>query len=221
METAPSRGDGGDTTAHAVAAELAAEIMDGTLAPGTPLREVALAARFDVARNTLREALRILGGEGLVRQERNRGVRVTQLSEQDIGELFAIRELLEVSGVRAAGGRSRRELAPLRAAAQEFLRGFRERDRRLILDADRDFHGGFVAFLGLPRLSQYHARVIGELRVAMSVVYEGMRAAGEEHLEMHRLLVAGDLSACEALLRSHLETAAADVTMANRLRHAI
>src|SRR3954466_719258 len=64
--------------------------------------EAELAARFGVARHSLRAALRALASEGLVRVETNRGARVARLTGGGIGALYEVRAALEVEAARSA-----------------------------------------------------------------------------------------------------------------------
>jgi DNA-binding GntR family transcriptional regulator len=77
-----------------IADALAIEIIDEDYAPGSRLNEVEIAARWAVSRSPVREALRILEKRGLVVIAPQRGARVTLLSENEIKELFEIREVL-------------------------------------------------------------------------------------------------------------------------------
>jgi DNA-binding GntR family transcriptional regulator len=89
------------STAAAVLAEkLRAELLDGTLQPGTRLGEDALAERFAVGRYTVRSALRTLVTAGLLEHEVNRGARVTELSPARVDELYEYRTILEVGSLR-------------------------------------------------------------------------------------------------------------------------
>src|SRR3954451_20688147 len=74
---------------------LRAEIVGGAFAPGERLVEEQLTRRFGISRAPLREALRLLGQQGLVEHLPRRGVRVVQLSSRDIDELFSLRDVLE------------------------------------------------------------------------------------------------------------------------------
>jgi DNA-binding GntR family transcriptional regulator len=81
---------------------LRSEILSGALVPGDRLIEEQLTRRFGTSRAPLREALRLLGQQGLVDYLPRRGVRVAQLSPQDIDELFGLREVLERFAVQIA-----------------------------------------------------------------------------------------------------------------------
>src|SRR5438445_2952171 len=87
---------------------LSEAITSGALLPGTRLREAALARHFTISTTPVREALRRLDREGLVRLSPNRGAIVAEFDLREILDLFEIREVLECRAVRrAAGQRSR------------------------------------------------------------------------------------------------------------------
>lgn len=77
-----------------IADALAIEIIDERYAPGARLNEIEIAARWGVSRAPVREALRIVEKRGLVVITPQRGARVTQLSKDEVEELFEIREVL-------------------------------------------------------------------------------------------------------------------------------
>jgi DNA-binding GntR family transcriptional regulator len=81
---------------------LRSDILSGALVPGDRLVEEQLTRRFGTSRAPLREALRLLGQQGLVEHLPRRGVRVAQLSPQDVDELFSLREVLERFAVQIA-----------------------------------------------------------------------------------------------------------------------
>ena len=66
------------------------DIVSGVFSPGDPLVELALADRYNVSRTPIREALRKLQADGLVEQFA-RGYRVSQISPQDILDLYDVR----------------------------------------------------------------------------------------------------------------------------------
>lgn len=78
-----------------LAAALRERILSGDLPEGSLLRQEALAAEYQVSRIPVREALRLLEGEGLVELRIHRGAVVTVHSPEQIGELFDLRTLLE------------------------------------------------------------------------------------------------------------------------------
>jgi DNA-binding GntR family transcriptional regulator len=120
-------------------------ILDGRLAPGTRLVQEELAARYGTSRIPLREALRRLEGEGLVRTTHNRGAVVRPLSPKDVADLYDVRLALETLAVRRAAARLADLREPTgtgsRLAAQAASAG----DLPALFHLDRDFHASITA----------------------------------------------------------------------------
>ncbi len=70
-------------------------IMNGGFLPGERLLEEELAQRIGVSRTSIRDALRRLSAEGLVRTEANRGTFVAQFNSTELNEIFQLRAVLE------------------------------------------------------------------------------------------------------------------------------
>lgn len=111
-----------------IAARLAERILEGSLAPGERVREERLAAEFAVSRGPVREALRLLEKDGLVTIVPRRGAMVTNLSADEVREIFEIRAVL--NGLRdrsVAESEVRSEVLPLiEAEVAELARCARE-----------------------------------------------------------------------------------------------
>jgi DNA-binding GntR family transcriptional regulator len=85
---------------------LRTRIFEGYYAPGTRLIERDLASEFNVSRLPIREALRMLGQEGLLAERATRGSVVASLSEKEVEDLFDVRASLEVLACRLAAQRA-------------------------------------------------------------------------------------------------------------------
>ncbi len=79
-----------------IADDLRERILSGEMAEGEAIRQEALAEEYDVSRMPVREALKRLNAEGLIQWANNRGGTVTKHSLEEIGEIFDLRELIEV-----------------------------------------------------------------------------------------------------------------------------
>jgi len=90
----PSKWNASASTGERLAAELRIRIIAGVVSEGTVLSENKLAAEFEVSRSPIREALKILASENIIRLERM-GAVVRGLSEQDIKEIYDVRLLIE------------------------------------------------------------------------------------------------------------------------------
>ncbi|NJE66940.1 GntR family transcriptional regulator [Brevibacterium sp. LS14] len=91
---------------HAVGARIRSDIISGVLAPGTKLRETALAKQYAVSRIPVREALRSLEAEGLVESRPYVGSVVASSPIEDAEDLFEIRIVLESATARRAAKRA-------------------------------------------------------------------------------------------------------------------
>ena len=88
------------TLPEQIAEQISYAILRGDYRPGDPIREQDLANLFQVSRGPIREALRILEKDGVVRILPNRGAKVTQLSTREITEIFEIRAALSRLAMR-------------------------------------------------------------------------------------------------------------------------
>ena len=96
-------------------------ILNNSLPMNEPLVETALAEQFNVSRTPIRDALRRLEQDGLV-ERFGRGVRVRELSPEEILEIYEVRETLEASAARAAANRrTELDLTRLEAIHEEML----------------------------------------------------------------------------------------------------
>ncbi len=90
------------TVADRVADILREAIAKGSLKAGTPLRQDELATQFEFSRMPIRDALRQLEAEGIVSIHPTRGAFVARMDATEIGEIYAVRELLEIEALRLA-----------------------------------------------------------------------------------------------------------------------
>lgn len=186
-----------------LAAELERRILMGDLSPGTPLRESRLAEDLGLSRNTVREALRSLAPGGLVRHSPRRGFFVSQLSEDQVRDLYRAREVLELAAV-AEPIEVLRDLIPEFESAVTL---FDPDDALTGFDADHHFHTTLVSALGSDKLMAVFESLLGELRLVMTSTDLRMGASTqwlEEHEPMIEMIRTGDQPALARELREHL-----------------
>lgn len=201
------------STTDRVARALREMLFAGELSPGEPLREVTLADSFHVARSTVREALRGLTAEGLVTRAPNRGVTVTELSAQDIAEIFEARLVLESAGVRA--GAAGADLAPVARALTTYAEAARGADPVEATHAHLVFHTSLAALLGNSRIVASADALTADLRLALASVERQRRNARQQVADHRRLLTlmrSGDAAAALTELERHLAAARLSVT---------
>jgi len=201
------------TTAQ-VAAAIRDAILGGRIPPGTPLREAALAAELGVSRNTIREAARILEGESLVRHQMNRGIVVTEITAEDVRDIYAARSAVENAGVDAlTASRDPALYAKLADLVTDIEDAFAAGDADRVLECDRLFHATLVAAAGSRRLSELHASLQQELRLALTLAEHASDRLGrtaDDHAGLLEALHVGPAKARSALGR-HLRAGATEL----------
>ncbi|MFD6762250.1 GntR family transcriptional regulator [Streptomyces roseolus] len=141
------------TAQQFVLEELRGAITSGELRPGAPIRQDALAARLQVSRVPLREALKALEAEGLVVHHVHRGYFVARLSLADLEEIYRIRALLETEAVdRALALRPDGFHETLAGIQREVERTSEAGDVTAMAEANRRFHLTLIEACGMPRL---------------------------------------------------------------------
>lgn len=201
------------TTGEEVADALREQIMEGELAPGTPLREVGLASEFDVSRRTVQDALAVLSIEGLVRHERHRGARVAQLTRDDVEDLFMIRLELELMAARHVSQASPAAREELEKAYEELRIATSVGRAGEIVSRDLDFHRAVVGLLESPRIDVFFGTIASEMRFALAIVESIARESStrpkealREHAEIRDALLAEDTEVASKLITAHVVT---------------
>jgi DNA-binding GntR family transcriptional regulator len=198
------------TTAEQIAHQMRDLILAGEVAPGSRIVESVLAPTFEVSRNTLREALRLLTREGLVSHKPHRGFVVTLLTDRDIRELYHVRRIVERAAVDAACGVAR-TVSELKDALDELQLAVRAADPVKALELDLDFHRTLVRALQSPRIDAFFAEVLLALRLGLLALdrSEGTAAILRDHRKLVQALRGGDRTKAQALLTAHLDDAEA------------
>ncbi|MFD7625904.1 GntR family transcriptional regulator [Streptomyces sp. NPDC059851] len=193
-----------DQVGHALRAALIA----GELRPGSVYSAPGLAAELGVSATPVREAMLDLAREGLVEPVRNKGFRITEVSERDLDQYTELRTMIEVPTVgKVTRMATKEQLEALRPIAEEIVTNAREHNLIGYLEADRRFHLTLLGLAGNERLVE----TVGDLR-KRSRLYglTGLDEAGklvssaEEHLELLDLMLAGDAEAAEECMTRHL-----------------
>ena len=149
------------------------EILSGRLGPGERLIEDQIRLRFSISRAPLREALRLLAQQGLIEHLPRRGSRVTEWSDNDIRELFAIRAVLEQHAIISAFPLSpaviQARLNLVRARLEQMRIAGLAEDQLGKDDAHRAFHAAIVAMAGNRQLDLAIEPVLIKLQRPMAV----------------------------------------------------
>ncbi|MFF4667376.1 GntR family transcriptional regulator [Streptomyces sp. NPDC001282] len=146
--------------------------------------------------------------EGLVEAVRNKGFRVTELSDRDLDEYTEIRSLIEIPTIgRVTRSASRERLEALRPMAEELVAAADRGDLIAYLESDRRFHLGLLALAGNARLLETVAdlRKLSRLYGLADLSQEGaLVGSAREHTALLDIMIAGDAEGAEEHMRHHL-----------------
>lgn len=200
-----------ESTAAFIARQLREAIMAGSLQPGTQLGEADLAARFQVSRGPLREAMQRLVSEGLLRSERHRGLFVIDLEPGDVYDVYAARAAVErAAAIRIMRGDREQAIAELEDALAAMEVAAQEDDPRALSEADLLFHEVLVQASGSRRLVRMASTLLIETRMCMAALQQVDHRIDDRVAEHSRILRAmrdGDEARVLELLDAHMEDA--------------
>jgi DNA-binding GntR family transcriptional regulator len=190
-------------------------IATGQLAGGDHLIEARIAEQLGISRGSVRDALWLLRGEGLVRDEPRRGTFVARLEAKDIRDIYDLRIAVEVAAVRLIKQRPDMEsFRQLEQAIEDMEAGGRDAAR--VAEADLGFHSAVCAASGNSRLHDVFVRHATELLILLRLDEEKLGhqpdSIGGEHRHLFDALRWGGLSTAETAFRAHLEEARDRVT---------
>jgi DNA-binding GntR family transcriptional regulator len=174
-------------------------ILAGIFEPGTRLRQEELAEMFGTSRIPVREALRALEYEGLVRSEPHRGFTVTALDADDVEEVYDLRILLESHALRLALPLlTDEDLAELESLYNEMTTAA-DPDEQLA--ARERFYLRLYSVTGRPRLVGLIARLRQE--VARALRWPTLQHAPTMHEHFFEAVRSGDVERAVAQLAGH------------------
>ncbi len=181
------------------------EIISGNLKAGESIRQEYIAKLFNVSRIPVREALKRLEAQGLVKNERYKGAIVSSLSDDEIEEIYEVRKNLEPLVIKYSVANMRKETLEL---AREYCDAFSdEEDPAKWGDLNRQFHETLYRDCARP----FHLKIISEAidRVesyirAQLVLTKGMGVAIREHTAILEACEKGDGEQAAELTRQHI-----------------
>ena len=191
-----------------VAATLREQIFAGALAPGSFVDEATLCERLSISRTPLREALKVLTAEGLLRHEPRRGCFVNEVTERDLDEIFPVIALLEGRcAYEAARNASDAELHELDALHERLVRHAKARRINDYYATNHIIHEAIIQLAD----NKWLAQVIGDLRKILKLArLQQLHAPGRldqslsEHLAVFAALKARDSEGADAAMRTHM-----------------
>lgn len=199
-----------DSLADQVYDELRDAIILGELAPGSLHSVYQLADQLKVSRTPVREALIKLADQGMVKFERNRGIRILMTTGHDLEEIFSLRMLLEVPATyRATEQFTTKDEAQLRRALDAFDQlGQKGHHTRLThLKCDANFHRVILLAAGNRRLADFvdTLRDLQQVRGVSTVgISRDLREVYRDHEVIFERIKERDSAGAAAAMRDHI-----------------
>jgi len=189
-----------------VTESLRSAILEGRLVPGERLLQDELAAGLGVSRQPVREALRQLQNEGLVTTSNN-GMAIRIFTEEDIGENYRLREMLEGEAAFLAAKTINADLVASLELLNDQLRSeFRPSE---ILRLNRQFHKIIRTAANSPKLDKFIDELWLGITVATPLTIPGRTTrATREHAAIVKALATRDPTAAREAVRLHISNAA-------------
>jgi DNA-binding GntR family transcriptional regulator len=191
-----------------VAERLRTMLVEGRIAPGAKLNERELAAVLRVSRTPLREAIKLLGAEGLVELIPHRGATAVTLGEADVRHTFEVMAGIEaLSGELAAQRITGAELAAIEALQAQMRVAFAARDLSAYYRLNGQIHQAINAAARNPVLATLYAQLnarLQALRYRSNLDEAKWVRAAQEHEQMIEALAARDGARMRELLLAHL-----------------
>ncbi len=191
-----------------VADRLRQQIFARELEPGSWIDEVKLAAAYGISRTPMREALKVLAVEGLVTMKVGRGAYVTEMSRDDVAQVYHLLALLESDAAAQvaahASDAQRAELADLHAQLEQ-----QQHQRDAFFAANERFHMALLQMAG----NRWAQQMVTDLRKVMKLnrhhsLFKQGRLAGSlaEHRALMKALEDRDGPTAARLMRAHFES---------------
>ena len=190
-----------------VAEQLRQQIFSRTLHPGDWIDEQKLTAEFGISRTPLREALKVLAAEGLVTMKLRRGAYVTEVSADDVAQVYHLMGLLEADAAgQVARHASAAQRAQLQALHDKLEKQVRQRDA--FFATNEAWHLLVLELAG----NRWAMQMVQDLRKVMklnrqlSLFKQGRLAQSlDEHRAVMAAIQTGQSDAARRLMQQHFE----------------
>jgi DNA-binding GntR family transcriptional regulator len=191
-----------------VAERLRQQIFARELEPGSWIDELKLCADYGISRTPMREALKVLAAEGLVTMKVRRGAYVTEMSRDDVAQVYHLLALLESDAAgrvaTSADEAQRKELAVLHERLEKQVR-----QRDAFFATNEQFHMALLQISG----NRWAQQMVGDLRKVMKLnrhhsLFKQGRLADSlaEHRALMAAIEARDGASAARLMKAHFES---------------
>lgn len=199
------------TATNDIVASLRQAIIAGEFRPGERLIEPLLAHQLNVSRTPVREAILQLENEGLVKRIPYRGAVVAEISSRDVGEIYAVKSVLEGLASQLACGRiSEGQLKELRILLRQMGSHASQQDLDAYTQVSRGFHLKIVEIAGNRWLLDTYRKLeppIQGLRILALSLPGRPKNSLREHRAIVNAIARGDPARAEFLTQQHVRQA--------------
>jgi len=184
-------------------------ILSGQLGPGARLVELEIAGQMGTSQGSVREALQRLEQDGLVERRGRRGTFVTEVSQAEVREIFAVRELVEVFAAESTAARiDDAGLAELEGLVERMREAGRAGDVVSLADWDMAFHQQICLLADRPTLARawvpLHNQIQRFIVTTHPRYFSPLEAIADTHLPIVTALRARDPAGAAARIREHM-----------------
>lgn len=188
------------------------DICNGRLEPGKWLQEQEIATQLNVSRSPVREAFRMLAGDGLVSEIPNKGVFVRKFTQRDIEEIFAVRQMMESYAIlHSNDSRTSEHEEALCRYLEKYRAGTFPDDRDSLMQLNTYVHDLIMQMCGNSLLQELYQKVQSMLQPFQIYTFNQEKTFLREHAEIIEALLDGKIEEANALNRTHLTLAQKDV----------
>lgn len=192
-----------------VAATMRDRIMQGELRPADRLNEIVLCQEFEISRTPLREALKLLEAEGLIKIRPHKGAIVAEISMREISEVFDLLAPLEALGIRLAMTRmSIEDKTRIIALHDQMIAFYEAGDREGCFLTDYEFHNTLVSFAQHEVLQTTHQSLSNRSQrgryLAPRFDQDKLDVAMAAHRKLIEAIKADDIDKSAQILHDHV-----------------
>lgn len=183
-------------------------ILRGKIGPNEHLAEQPIADSLGVSRISVREAIRHLAKDGLIKIFPNRGAFTLDFTPEDIEEIFSLRAVLESLGIRLATERANRtDLARLEDIIDEMDEIEKSDDRLAGAWADAKFHSTLMEISRHERALHAWRSMSAQITMAVynsTTYYPDIQGLAERHQGIVEIIRAGEPDAAATCITNHI-----------------
>ncbi|SIN75472.1 transcriptional regulator, GntR family [Acetomicrobium flavidum] len=186
-------------------------ILNKKLKPGDRIVESELAQALNVSRTPVREALRVLEAEGLLKRAPRKGLFVKGIMIEDVVEIYSIRIALETLAVsKAVNSISLPEINRLKSLVEQMKEYTDSRQSEKLFSVCQEFNDILIRACRMPRLIKLvkvYMEYLEDFRAISMAKHERQVAALKEHEDILQAVIDRDPQKAERAVRKHLQGA--------------